>query len=624
MRKVIGGILFALLLVAVFALAFNLYGQVAVDYSLDSLKQALENPPSDIPPEIGNGVYRSNLENLVLEEITKREVDLKSLVLLETATRSIRDAIEDSGYAKADVYLSEVLREKTAERSPLLRIGDALYYAARSFLRAIQNMMEYFTRKAQPTEKSSSLKGAGVLLLGEAGRMEKNWNLEEAARYYREFLDRYPGRPESGFVTISLAHALMKMGRLEEAEGLLTGVRKDYPGGAEETAAIRLLGRIGEINKQKAKVPFLEEEIRNDPNKLFTQEVGLELALIHLATYHVEPALSVLEKMQESPDPSLRSKALFYQGWIHKWQGDFEKGREILELLAKQEGVGQDLQMATQASLADIYSEEKEYEKALEEYQQVPANEQGPVIRSLSDLEQSGIYIFGLNRLEEVRDRIKNLEVSTPAISPFLVRAKARLEEALNMTIRDQAFVSLSEGRVPEAEKMFDGYLLQFPRDGLAHSGLASIYVLQGRFDEALEAAQKGYGLTRDEYTSSVIAYVYEKSGQLEEAIRYYSIAYMIAPTYTTSTYNLAHSYISIGKYEEADRLLAELEKQSKNQPPVIRAKILNNRGCVLWKLNKQKEAVAALQQALKLKPDLKEANTNLQLVKDHVADNLN
>ena len=624
MRKIIGGILLAILLVAVFALAFNLYGQVAVDYSLDSLKQALESPPSDIPPEIGNGVYRSNLENLVLEEVTKRDADLKSLVLLETATRSIRDAIEDSGYAKADVYLSEVLREKTAERSPLLRIGDAVYYAARSFLRAIQNLMEYLTRKTHPAENQSSLKGAGVLLLGEAGRMEKSWNLEEAARYYREFLDRYPGRPESGFVTISLAHVLMKIGRLEDAERLLTQVKKDYPGGAEETAAARLLGRIGEINKQKSRVPFLEEEVRNDPGKLYTKEVGLELALIHLATYNVEPALSVLEKMQESPDPNLRSKALFYQGWIHKWQGDFEKGKEILELLAKQQGVGQDLRMATQASLADIYSEEKEYEKALEEYQRVPAQEQGPVIKSLSDLEQSGIYIFGLNRLEEVRDRIKNLEVSTPAISPFLVRAKARLEEALNMTIRDQAFVSLYEGRVPEAEKMFGNYLSQFPRDGLAHSGLASIYILQGNFNEALEAAQKGYGLTRDEYTASVIAYVYEKLGQTEEAGRYYSIASSIFPSYPVAKYNLARIYAATGKYEEADRLLSELEKLAKNQSSIVQAKILNNRGYVLWELRREKEAMASFREALKLRPDLSEAKNNLQLIESSSPNNLN
>ncbi len=614
MRRVITALLLAGGVVTLFALAFNIYGQFALDHTLESLKQALEAPPAEIPSELGSGVFRPSLETVLLEEVTHQDRDLKSLILLDHATRSIRESVEDSSYARAGVYLSEVVRERALKRNFLLKIGDSVYYFAKLLLRTVREFADFLIRPFGPRAKPAPLEGAGVLLLGEAGRMEKSWKLEEARRYYEEFLNRYPNRPENGFVKISLAHVLTKTGKLDEAKKILKAVIRQFAGGGEETAATQLLAHIVEIRRQQLRVSALESWIQEDSGRFYTEQGGLELALIFLATYQVERALSILEKLGEAPDPSVRSKALFYRGWIHKWQGDFEKGREILELLSREAGLGPDLETAARAALADLYCGGEEYEKALESYQQIATEPPSSAIKALGELEQSNIYLFGLNRLEEARERIQRLETTDPGTIPLLVRAKGRLEEALKMSLRDQAFVALSETRVEEALRMFEQYLLQFPRDGLAHSGLASIYILQGKLDQALESAERGYGLTRDEYTASVLAYVHEKRGQYDEASRYYAIATGIFPNYVAAHFNLARIYAASGKYEEAERLLERLEERSGSFSTLIRAKVLNNRGCVLWDLGKEKEAVRLFKEALKVKPDLIEAKDNLRL----------
>ncbi|MBI2167685.1 MAG: tetratricopeptide repeat protein [Candidatus Omnitrophica bacterium] len=614
MRKVTAGLGATAGLIALLVFAFSLYGHFAVDYSLESLKQSLESAPSDIASEVGNGIYQANLESLAFEELTRKKADLKTLLLLEHATRSIRDAVEESGYSRAGVYLSEVVREKNAQRGLALQMGDAVYNFARTVLRVVQDLWEYFLRKLNLGPPAGRLEGAGVLLLGEAGRMERDWKLEEAGRYYQEFLDRYPGRPERGFVMVSLAHVLIKQGRLDEAEKLLKKVRRDFLGSGEEVAAARFLVRVDALRKQQSRIPSLESWIQENPDRFFKEEGGLELALIYLATYQVKPALSILEKLEAAPDPSIRTKSLFYQGWIHKWRGDFEKGKEILELLGREVGLAEDLETATQAELAGIYYEQKEYEKALEKYEQVSVRKGPTALKALSELEQQNIYAFGLNKLEEAKDRIERLETALPA-SPALQHVKKRLEEALNRSLRDQAFLALSEKQIDSAEKLFRDYLKRFSRDGVAHSGLASIQVLRGNLNQALEEAETGFGLTRDEYTTSILAYVYEKLGQLDKSEKYYEIAVSIFPSYLAARFNLARVYITSGQYREADRLLREMEKRKGKYSSLIRAKLLNNQGCVLWAEGNEKEAKRFFEQALKQKPGLREAQDNLKLV---------
>jgi tetratricopeptide (TPR) repeat protein len=618
MQKIAAGIFITCALIVLFAFGFTLYAQFALDYSLESLKQALETSQKEEPSELGTRVYSSSLETLALEELVQKNADFESAVLLEHAAKAIRDAVEESGYARAGFYLVEVLNDKAPERNLVLRIMDGLYYFFKGVIRAFQDLWNYLLRRFKPEAEFPALGGAAVLILGEAEQNEKSWKLEEADRYYREFLGRYPSRPERGFVTVSLAHVLIKMRRFEEAETLLRKVKKEFSGAREENLADGFLAHLGKVRREEARIAPLEESVKAEPDRLFEEDGGLRLALTYLATYQPSRALSILEKLSEAPDPRIRDKAIFYRAWIYKWQGDLDEGKELFELLARELKADETISLVSQAQLAAVHEEKGEHLEAIDAYKEFARRGAETSWKALSELEQSEIYLFGLGNGEAAKDSLLRLEqvMTTEQMTPSLEVARIRLQEAVSRGLRDEAFGALAQGRVQVAFDIFTQYLEKFPRDGTARCGLSSIYLLRGDLKKALEEAEKGYGLERTEYTAAELAYVYEKMGELETAGRYNLIGTQIKPSYVTAQFNLAWVYVMTGRYKEADERLAGLEGLSPQPPPLTRAKILNNRGCTLWLLGNKEEALKRFQEALQVVPTLAEALKNIEMAK--------
>lgn len=199
-----------------------------------------------------------------------------------------------------------------------------------------RGLRSYFKERLENTQEVQSRGGAGDLILMEAEKMEKAWKLAEAEQYYQEFLNRFPERPERGIVRTSLAHVLMKRGRLDEAAEILEETQREYAGMQEEATATNLLTRIAGIKRKLEHIRELEDWIKSQPDRIFSEEGGLELALGYLATYQIEKSLSLLGKLSEAPDPRLREKALYYRGWVHKWQGDWEDGIESFQGLSSE------------------------------------------------------------------------------------------------------------------------------------------------------------------------------------------------------------------------------------------------------------------------------------------------
>lgn len=614
MHRLAAGVLITSALIIILAFSFILYAQFALDYSLENLRAALEASQEESPSEVDNRAYRSNLESMALEEMTRQDADLETVILLEHAARSIRDAVEKSGYTRAGVYLSQVLKDKAPQRNLFLRMMDAVFHSFKSLFERLRNLGDYLWRRLRAVPEPAGLPGTGILILGEAERMEKSWRLQEAERYYREFLDRYPDLAERGFVKISLAHVLMKMRRFDEAKKALEQIKEEFPGTREEALATTLGLRIDAIQKRMARLPELENWVKSEPERIFSEEGGLELALSYLATYQLDRALSVLQKLAEAKDPRVRAKALFYQAWTHKWQGDLDRGKELFQLLEKEPRLEEKLAAAATIQLAEVHYEKKEYREAAAQYELLSRKAAGETWQALSQLEQGEIYLFGIGNAELARQHLEELRRILPKATSDLALASKRLEEALERGLRDEAFAALAQGRVESAFEIFQRYVKQFPRDGIAHSALATIYLIRGLIDPAVEEAETGYGFVRDEYTATVLGYVYEKKERLKEAEEYYRIGLEIKPSYLTARFNLGWVYFMSRRFKEADELFSQLEKLKPEPAPVTRAKILNNRGCTLWVLGKREEATSRFQQALRVLPDFAEAKTNLVL----------
>lgn len=604
----------AIIILAALAL-FNLYADFALDYSLENLKQALAATREGDVSDVGNRLFRSNLESLAFEELSRRDANLETVLLLENASRAIREAVDEFGFSRAGIYLSEVIKGKVPQRNPLLRMADSVYYFSKGAGESLQNLWKYVSNRFRPAAQPPQLEETGALILAEAERMESSWKLEEAERYYREFLDRFSSRPERGFVKISLAHILVKMRRLKDAAEILRAVQREFPGTKEEALAAEMFERMDAVEKRLARLPELENWIKARPERLFLEEGGLELALSYLATYQLDRAHSVLEKLSEAEDPRLRSKALFYRGWIYKWQGELDKGKELFQTLKKEPRVEEALEIATTTELAAVHVAKKEYGEALKQYEELSRKAVKETWAALSELEQTKIYAIELGDAEAARRSLQRLESVLSPTTAGIETVRKRLQEFIERGARYEAFRALEQGRVEVAFRIFHNYLKKFPRDGLAHSGLASIHILKAQMEKALEEAEEGFRLTRHEYTATVLGFVYEKMDNLPEAGKYYEIGTRLKATYLPAQFNLAWVYVMTDRFEEADKLLAILEgKTFSGMTQTTRAKILNNRGCALWGLGKKGEAIAYFREALEVLPGLTEAKKNLNL----------
>ncbi len=326
MKKTLVGIFItsAVILLSAYSF-FSLYSRFAIDYTLENLKMAIEASHTAEAAQVDSLVFRSTLKSLAIEEITRKGGDSKRAALLDDAARAFKGSGNQVESKRAEASLSEVFEQKSRERNFLLRTADTFYFVMKNLKKSVQ---------PSPPSETKELPETAMLILSEAEKTESKWKLREAEEYYREFLERFSGRAEEGFVKISLAHLLMKMGRLGEAEEILKSIVLGYPNMREETAAASFLERLGVIRERLTRLPALEEKIKADPDLILTEEGGLELALSYLATYQLERATSVLNKLSEARDPRLRTKALFYLGWIREWRGDMEAGT-LFEALKK-------------------------------------------------------------------------------------------------------------------------------------------------------------------------------------------------------------------------------------------------------------------------------------------------
>lgn len=98
---------------------------------------------------------------------------------------------------------------------------------------------------------------------------------------------------------------------------------------------------------------------------------------------------------------------------------------------------------------------------------------------------------------------------------------------------------------------------------------------------------------------------------QFEKAEAAYLKALELTPASNRVKYNLANTFVKLGKQEEALKAFTELATNAKEAD--IKASSWYNKGVVLTQQKKLEESIDAYKNALRLKPDNKEARENLQ-----------
>lgn len=640
MKRAVKMLVFLVIILMVVTVAYTLYANFLVDYSLENLAVALKvtDRKTEESSVASQRLYTALLEDLALETVSREDVDLRELALLEVASRSLEEGSDKAGQARAKIYLAQSLASRKMLRHQLLRFADQIFHFFRKFLEQVFGIMRYLKKQIAPGREESR-EIAGLLLLTQAEEKEKRWELDEAADLYRRFLKFYPDHPDNAFVTVTLAHVLLKQKKYHEAERLLRGLAMEKTGIEAHQIAAGLLRKIDALKKSEVRIAELKRDAAESEGTVEGEIFQLKLALEYLKAYSLDESQKILQKLVRAEDPKIRAKAKFYRAWIYKLQAQYDQGADILLELIEGEDLDDELMLGLNAQLADIYYEQKDRSAALYYYQKLSSeikNDEADLSKyagslknygfgdrasreafaALADTESATIYYTDYQDSDRGKSHLEQTFDGMPKFGKYN-ELRQELKKAASLELRELAFRNLEQAKILRAEELFKKKLKKDPKDAWSYAGLATVYVLLRDLYQARLNAERAFAIGPDEYTASVLAWVLNYLGENDKAIHLYRKALEHAPggDYIPAQYNLAYNYLKEKRYEEARDLLQGLELAFQGYSGHLRSKILNNLGYALWWLGEQEQAVLHFQDALKDTPEMEEARMNLDEV---------
>lgn len=619
--------------------AFSLYAHFLMDYSLDRLTFAVSATSSqDIsmehPSPLAQKVYKSLVEDLSIEEATQEKLEYQNLVLLDLAARSLEEVDDRAGYARAKVYLSQLVQKKKPVRHPVLLAADELtrkalhfYQSSAAFVKyAIQNV----TQK-RPPQKVSIGDYASTLLLNQAEEKEKQGNIPEAIEDYKKFLKVYPYRKEKSLVSLALTNLLLKQRNYEEAETVLREIQETSPLTEEGQLASRLMQKIGFLKGKEMAIVDLNRDLAAQKNPQEKEAIEFKLALASMATYQIARAQALFEKLAKSKNKEWQKKAQFYLAWSYKLNDQEQKSVELFTKLLEDPNISRDFELGLRAQLADAFYRVGKVDQSIQQFDVLSRrarDQKKSFIEvgredwiswvSFSELEQVHMYYFDKNDLRKAKDHLRLLAGGIQGQDINFKDLEFKLEEATRINLRDLAFRALIEKKLSIALDLFHKQLQRDPNDALNLTGLATVYVLLGDLDSALEYAKRGYQLEESEYPALMLGYILSLRGEYPQAINLYKKALARNPASVAAQFNLAYVFLRMAEFRLALKLLKQLDEtmgpdESKN---FIRSKAYNNMAYAYWGIKDLVQAENYFKKALEVTPDFAIAKKNLALLK--------
>jgi protein O-GlcNAc transferase len=229
-----------------------------------------------------------------------------------------------------------------------------------------------------------------------------------------------------------------------------------------------------------------------------------------------------------------------------------------------------------------------------------------------------GTYAIGWNVGADRSDAIPEME---PIRLPAAIAAISNLDtedkqKSLN-TIHDEAVALHHRNRYKPAEKRYKQFLLWCPESAIGWLSLAKLYYAETQTEQCLEALHRSLALNPEvadlHYT---FGQVFERIGDLGQAIAAYQQAIALDPKRVDSFNNLANIFAGAGQYEQASQLL----QQALLVVPT-HAGLYINLGNALFQGGHTDEAIAAYEKALELKPYTPDILHNLAIAHEKKGD---
>ena len=184
------------------------------------------------------------------------------------------------------------------------------------------------------------------------------------------------------------------------------------------------------------------------------------------------------------------------------------------------------------------------------------------------------------------------------------------MELDINKIIQ-QAFTAHKEGKLQEAEYLYQEVLKTQPNNVNVCNNLGTIYKSSGKLDEAEICYKKAIVFQPDYLDSYVnLGNLYQTLGKLEQAETSYKKLIELKYDYAEGHYGLGNTQQKLNKLEEAE---ISYKKAIEIKPDFFKA--YNNLGLVLVELNKLTEAEIYYKNVAKFKPDYIDVHYNFAVL---------
>jgi Flp pilus assembly protein TadD len=283
-----------------------------------------------------------------------------------------------------------------------------------------------------------------------------------------------------------------------------------------------------------------------EPDKIYQ---GIK-AIVNTGNY--EAAVWALERMLESfPDHALAHNDL---GVLFYGQGDKERALEHYEVAARL----QPENITFQKNLADFYYvEQGRVEDALKIYVHILSSHPkdietllitGNICVSLGKFDDSKVFFYRVLEMEpwnanarELLDKVAEYENKTGSVKS----AEEMYRDIQELVNRND--IERAVDRLEELLRIHPGY-------ALAHNDLGVLYNKRGEMNQALEHYKQAVGLEPGNTTflKNLADLYYVELGQLEDALRIYVDILKFHPSDIEALLIMGHICMSLRKFEDA------------------------------------------------------------------------
>jgi tetratricopeptide (TPR) repeat protein/predicted Ser/Thr protein kinase len=224
--------------------------------------------------------------------------------------------------------------------------------------------------------------------------------------------------------------------------------------------------------------------------------------------------------------------------------------------------------------------------------------------------------------LDDAEEALEELEALVPGDVRLLERkawilsARGRPEEALALTrtaaevqpsskrLADLAQMQIQQGRIEEARRSLEQSLQRSPGNYSALSLLALLELYNGDLNQAVEIyrelVRRSPGLSQ----LGNLGLAYFSLGRYQEAAETYRQLVELEPGNPLALVNLADTYLLLGRTREARALYEQVLARIASDPAPATPQYLTVKAQALAHLGRGREAVAAVQEALRLAPN--------------------